>query len=159
MPECSDWIIFGLGVLVTVGWAIYLYSFRPKLEVGTPELSKIDGHSIVVPIKNMRKTRKATRVKAEISIIVDDTTYHLINDSDDFAFLPANHVRKFKAYKPCNYLIDMLQMDFDSVVSLLNEQNSKLRIRVHATDGFSGLGETFEKYFNAQDQIFKLTDS
>ena len=149
MPGCSDWITFGLGLLITVFWALYLYSFRPKLEIGTPEPSKIDGHSIVVPIKNIHKKREATRLKIEVAVIIDDTTYHLNTDANDFAFLPTNQVRKFKAYKPCDYLTEMLQINFDNIVSLINEKNSKLRIRVHATDSFSGLGETFEEYFEA----------
>ncbi|MEN9303108.1 MAG: hypothetical protein RL264_1537 [Bacteroidota bacterium] len=154
-PDCSDWIIFSLGVIVSIGWALYLYSFRPKLEIGTPEISDLDNHSIVVPIKNINKKRNATRLKVEVSIIEGGKTYHLINDSDDFAFLPANKIRKFKAYKIGNYLHEILNLSYGDALNVLNLPNAKLRVRIHATDSFSGLGETFEKHFEACNKDYK----
>lgn len=139
---------------MSIIWALYLYSFRPKLEIGTP-LSSLDNHSIIVPIKNIHKKRKATRIKVEISIIEGDKTYHLINDSDDFAFLPTNQIRQFKAYKLGNYLSEILNLSFDDTVNLLNMSNVKLRVRIHATDSFSGLGETLEKHFEACNKDYK----
>ena len=124
-PGCDDWLIFGLGVIVSIGWALYLYSFRPKLEICTPEFSDLDNHSIIVPIKNIHKKRNATRLKVEVSIIEGDKTYHLINDSDDFAFLPSNQIRNFKAYKLGNYLSEILNLRYDDIL----DHNQKLGSR------------------------------
>jgi hypothetical protein len=155
LPDCSDWIVFILGLITTILWALYLYSFRPNLQIDIPSISKIDYKSIIVPIKNIKKRRIATRIKVEIAIIMNDNTFHLICDSDDFAFLPPNDSRKFKAYDLNDYLKTILHNNFDKIINYLNESNSFLRVRVHATDSFSGLGQIFEKSFVAIDGDYK----
>ncbi|MBU3659845.1 MAG: hypothetical protein FGM14_08255 [Flavobacteriales bacterium] len=155
LPECNEWIMFGLGVIASIIWALYVYSFRPKLKIGIPELSIIDNKSIIIPITNNHKKRKATRLKVEVAIIENSITYHLLNDSDDFAFLPVNQTRKFKAYKLGDYLTEMLNLKFDETLNFLDKPNAKLRVRVHATDSFSGLGETFEECFVAKKSDWK----
>jgi hypothetical protein len=150
-PGFDDWLIFGFGVLVSIGWALYIYlCLRPKLEIGVPELSKIDGNSIIVPIANKKKYRKATRLKLDVSVIDKNKhTYHLSVIEDDFAFLAELECRDFKAFKLNEYLSVNLEMDFSKVLSNLNNEGVTLRIRLHATDSFSGLGQTFEQHFEA----------
>ena len=155
LPQCSDWVIFVLGVLTNILWALYLYSFRPKLEINIPTISKIDDRSIIVPVKNIKMRRSATRVKIEIAIINDNTTFHLICDSNDFAFLSPKDSRSFKVYDLNDYLKTILHHNFENVVNFLNKHDTKLRVRVHATDSFSGLGQIFEKSFDAIDGDFK----
>jgi hypothetical protein len=164
-PDCSDWIMLCLGAIVSIGWALYIYIFlRPKLEIGLPTLSKVDNRSILVPITNKKKSRKATRIKIELTVI--DTyldTYHLVVLEDDFAFLAPKECREFKAYKLNEYLesyseiqlFDNVENKYDAVLDLMNMPKSKLRVRIHATDSFSGLGETFEEEFISIDRDFK----
>lgn len=149
--NCSDWIIFGLGVIVSIGWALYIYfCLRPKLEIGFPELSKIDGKSLIIQISNKKKYRKATRLKIEVCVIDKNKhTYHLSVVEDDFAFLAELECKEFKAFKLNEYLSSNLGMNFSEVLSNLNNKCVALRIRVHSTDSFSGLGQTFEKHFEA----------
>lgn len=156
-PDCSDWIIFVLGVIVSIGWALYIYIFlKPKLEIGIPSVSKIDERSIIIPITNEKKFREATRIKVEVAVIdKNKDTYHLSVIEDDFAFLASKECREFKAYKLNEYLSKYLDKKFDDVLDLLNKPNHQLRIRIHATDSFSGLGETFEKHFVSCNNDFK----
>jgi hypothetical protein len=149
-PGFDDWLIFTLGVLVTIGWALFIYSLRPKLEIGLPSFSREREVDILnVPIKNIGRKRKATRLKLEIAVVDDNFTYHLASDSDDFAFLNGNQTKKFKVYKVNDFLSSVYQMNMHDALAILNDDNTMLRIRIHATDSFSGLGETFEKCFEA----------
>jgi hypothetical protein len=134
-PSYGDWQIFAQGVLVTISWALYIYFyFRPRLEIGMPELSKVDEKSIIIPLTNKKKSRKATRIKVEVAIIDEnDDSYHLSVIEDDFAFLAPNERRDFKAYRLNEYLTHSLQRQFGEVLSLLNEPKYFLRIRIHAT--------------------------
>jgi len=156
-PDCSDWVIFVLGVTVTIGWALYIYfRYRPKLEICIPTLSEIDEKSIIIPISNKKKFRKATRLKVEVAVIEENgDTNHLVLVEDDFAFLGPYEKREFKAYKLNEYLSDYLNEEFNEVLDLLNKPMHYLRIRVHATDSFSGLGETFEQVFVSIDGDYK----
>ena len=86
---------------------------------------------------------------------MNNNTFHLICDSDDFAFLSPNDSRSFKLYDLNDYLKNFLHYNFENVVIFLNEPNTKLRVRVHSTDSFSGLGQIFEKSFVAIDGDFK----
>ena len=156
-PDCSEWIIFVLGVIVTIGWALYIYfRFRPKLEICIPTFSEIDKKSIIIPISNKKKFRKATRLKVEAAVIEEnEDTNHLVLVEDDFAFLGPNEKREFKAYKLNEYLSDYLNEKFNEVLDSLNKPKYYLRIRVHATDSFSGLGETFEEQFVSIEGDYK----
>jgi hypothetical protein len=160
LPDFCDWLIFMLSVLVTFGWALYIYSLRPKLDIGLPKRSEVDGKSILIALTNKKKFRKATRIKLEVAIIdANNDTYHLSVIEDDFAFLAELECRNFKAFKINEYLSSHLGMSFDKVIALLNEPNNLLRIRVHAADSFSGLGKCFEASFDydKNNNLFKKT--
>ena len=49
----------------------------------------------------------------------------------------------------------MMNLKFDETLNFLDKPNAKLRVRVHATDSFSGLGETFEECFVAKKSDWK----
>jgi hypothetical protein len=156
IPDCSDWIIFILGIVVTVIWALILYSFRPELKIDKPSASKLvekSNNSIIIPITNIKKRRKSTRLKVEVAVInLNNNTYHLNLAEDDFAFLAPEECREFKAFKLNEYLSQNLDLNFNEVVEMLNKPNYHLRVRVYATDSFSGLGETFEKCFISKNE-------
>lgn len=155
--NCSDWIIFGLGVIVSIGWALFIYlRFRPKIVIGSPKLSHIDKRSIIIPVTNKKKYQKATRIKIEVSVIdYNDDTYHLSVLEDDFAFLSPKETREFKAYRLNEYLTNYLSHEFEQVLNRLNNPNYCLRIRLHLTDSFSGLGKTYEQEFSSVNADYK----
>ncbi len=149
--NCSDWIIFGLGVIVSIGWALFIYTLRPNLRIRIPEISRVNDRSIInIPIENLRRYSKASRILIEICALEGDITYHLIADSNDFAFIPkknsdGENIRIFKAYKNNDFLTELYsEITFEDICENLLNQESKLRVRVHATHSFSGLGKTFE---------------
>ncbi len=161
-PDCSDWMIFLLSVLLTIAWAMFIYSLRPKINIGIPILTFGDRKIIQVPIKNCSKTRKATKIKIEVAIVEQQYTYHLVGDIDDFAFLPSinsgdDPKRTFKFFSLNNYLSEVEGENFDNVINKLNEHQNYLRVRIHSTDSFSGLGKIEqEKFALKNNQLVKL---
>jgi len=160
MPDSSSWIILILGFLLSVGWALLIYRLRPKLEIGCPEISKIDNRSIAVPVINKRSCSEASKISIEIAVINDGKTYTFITDISEFAFIPRkkkglDNERIFKAFDVRDYLIS-IDYNFEKVKTLLIEKDSLLRVRIHATHSFSGLGKTFEKKFKFNGTCFEI---
>jgi hypothetical protein len=159
LPDCSDWIIFGLGVIVTIGWALFILWLRPKIEINEPRITEHKGKdvkvrkSIQIPIKNNSKISKATRILIEVALICDKKTYHFKTDFQDFAFIPENSkkndpVRVFNAFDSADFLKKFWEIDIEDLFDILENQDSILRVRTHATHSFSGLGRTNETCFS-----------
>ncbi|MEY4522043.1 MAG: hypothetical protein RIT10_1228 [Bacteroidota bacterium] len=153
-PDCDDWILFVLGIIVSIGWALFIYTLRPKVRIGIPQISKVKDKSIIViPVENLKKHSKATRILIEICVIKEGYTYHLISDSNDFAYIPKmddkeDNIRMFKVYKLNGFLTEVYpEIAYETIMEYLQNKESKLRVRIHATHSFSGLGKTFEKIF------------
>lgn len=161
--ECKDWIILLIGFGLSISWALFIYSLRPKLIIRNPKISSIDQRSIDIPVENIKVISMATKIDIEVAVIVfnenGDFTYHFKTDLLDFAFIPsknirennATNIRKFKAYDCNDYLRDVLNLNYDHLMGLLIIPNNRLRVRIHATHSFSGLGRTFESYFKLSD--------
>jgi len=167
-PGCDDWLIFGLGVIVSIGWALFILLLRPKIEINEPKIKENKGKdgrirkSIQIPIRNISKISKATRIVIEVAIICNKKTYHLKTDFQDFAFIPKkksgnDNVRVFNAYQASTFLKEFYELEFSDLLLLLNDANSMLRIRIHCTQSFSNLGETKESCFeyNNYENKFK----
>lgn len=148
---------------------MFIYCLRPKLKIGLPEISKlkiefheiskVDNKSIVIPVKNLRCKSKASKISIEVAVVKDGKTFHLKTDINDFAFIPGKKsgqdpIRKFKAYDVNDYLHNVLGLSFEEVIRKLNNQDAKLRVRIHATHSFSGLGKTFEECFEFNNNTF-----
>ena len=159
--DCKDWIILIIGFGFSIFWALLIYSLRPNIKIGLPEISEIDKKSILVPIENLSSISKVTRILIEVAVIDDDKfTYHLKTDIKEFAFIPCkkkgrDSTRVFKAFVPSDYLSEILNYNYEKVVELLKKPKAKLRVRIHASHSFSGLGKTFENNFEYQDNTFK----
>ncbi len=154
-PSCSDWIIFGLGVIVTIFWALFIYFLRPKVAINTPKVFQENNRNIIsVPIENLRTLSRASRISIEIAVVNGDTTFHFVTDVNDFAFIPKkkkgqDNVREFKAYEVNGYLINVLHKKYVDVYNILIEPSAELRVRVHTTHSFSGLGKAIEARFKS----------
>jgi hypothetical protein len=79
-----------LGFLLSVAWALFIYTLRPKLTIGCPEISKIDKKSIAVPVINERHCSEASKISIEITVMEDGNTYSFVTDINEFAFIPRN---------------------------------------------------------------------
>lgn len=159
-PDCSSWLMLLLGFLLSVAWALLIYSLRPKLKIGCPEISKIDKKSIAVPVINKRSCSEASKISIEIAVINDNKTYTFITDISEFAFIPRNkygfdNERIFKAFDVCDYLTS-IDYNFERAKNLLSEKDSLLRVRIHATHSFSGLGKVFENKFKFNGTCFEI---
>jgi len=159
--DCKDWLILLISFGFSVFWALLIYCLRPKIKIGLPEISEIDKKSILVPIENLSSISKVTRLLIEVAVIDNDGfTYHLKTDIQEFAFLQCkkkdgDSIRNFKAYSSSDYLSDTLKCNYEKVFNLLKDPKAKIRVRIHASHSFSGLGKSFEKQFYYQDNIFK----
>lgn len=157
LPDSSDWITFSLGLLITILITLYVYFLRPHLEIGVPEISSVDNQSIVVPIKNLGKKRKVVRIKTEIAVVLNDFSYTFKVLEDDFAFLHPLDIRMFKAYDVNDYLLTLPNNNinnYTAVFNILSQEEAFLRVKVHASDSFSGMGECFENTFKYQRNSF-----
>lgn len=143
---CDDWIMVGIGFLTTVFWAIIIYSLKPNLKIHEPKVERINNRPVIfVPVENCSPYFKATRIHLEVAMIEEKFTYHLKTDVNDFVFIPrkkdGDNIRTFKAYKLNEFLTECypnIQLE-----DLINS-NLKIRIRIHATHPFSGLGKCYE---------------
>ncbi|MFZ4401916.1 MAG: hypothetical protein ACOYO1_17940 [Bacteroidales bacterium] len=158
--DCKDWLILLIGFGLSIGWALFIYSLRPKLEIGIPEKIIENGRTIiVVPVENISKKTKASKISLEIAVIYGKYTYHFKTDINDYAFIPEkknghNSIRKFKAYDINDYLQSVRQFNYEEIIKVLNDPEAKLRVRIHATHSFSGLGRTFERCFEITNDKF-----
>ena len=157
--DCKDWLILLIGFVLSIGWALFIYTLRPKLKIGQPEISKLDNKSIVIPVENLKCISKASKISIEVAVVKGEYTYHFKTDINDFAFIHAkksgqDNIRKFKAYDVNDYLQNVLQYNYDKLIKILNEPEAKLRVRIHATHSFSGLGRTFERCFEITNNTF-----
>jgi hypothetical protein len=146
---CDDWIMVGIGFLTTVFWALILYSLKPKLKIHQPLLEKAGERQVIkIPIENLSPRFRATRIHMEVAILEGGKTYHLETDLNDFAFIPTKKdkdaERKFTAYKLNDFLTECHpNIRFEDLIN----SNQQIRVRLHATHPFTGLGKTFEKTF------------
>lgn len=151
--------MFGLGVIVSIGWALFILWLRPKIEINEPRIIEYKGNdgktrmSIQIPIKNKSRISKATRILIEVALIYENKTYHFKTDFQDFAFIPENSksndtVRVFNAFDSVDFLKNFYEIEFHELIGKLENKDSILRVRTHATHSFSGLGKTNEVYFS-----------
>jgi hypothetical protein len=146
----DDWIMVGIGFLTTVFWALILYSLKPKLKIHQPKRVVLNSRSIInIPVENQSSIFRATRIHLEVAILDDNLqTYHLKTDVNDFAFIPikkdGDPERTFKAYKFSDFLTECQpNIRFEDLI----DSKLKIRIRLHATHPFTGLGKCFENDF------------
>lgn len=145
--DCKDLTLVGFGFLTTVFWALIVYYLKPNLKIHQPELSFINERPLIkIPIENCSPFFKVTRIQLEAAILEDSFTYHLKTDMNDFAFIPTkkkgDNERIFTAYRLNEFLTECYpDIRFEDLI----RSNPKIRIRIHATQPFSGLGKCFEK--------------
>jgi hypothetical protein len=144
---CNDWIMVGIGFLTTTFWAIIVYSLKPNIKIHQPKVETINRRPIIlVPVENCSPYFKATRIHLEVAIIEGGFTYHLKTDVNDFAYIPrkkeGDNIRTFKAYQLNEFLTECHP---EVQLSDLINSNHKIRIRIHATHPFSGLGKCYEE--------------
>jgi hypothetical protein len=144
---CNDWIMVGIGFLTTVFWAFIVYSLKPNLKIHKPSVEVINSRPVIlVPVENCSPYFKATRIHLEVAFIEGGFTYHLKTDVSDFAFIPrkkdGDNIRTFKAYQLNEFLTECHP---DIQFTDLIKSKLEIRVRIHATHPFSGLGKCYEK--------------
>lgn len=161
---CWDIISLFLGALLSaIATIVLIKLFRPKICIETPE---IVGNYIKINVVNKRKCSTAINLKIEAAVVIDNYTYHLDFDRFDFLMLEKNsnlgnetpNERYFIAYQVNDFALQLLNNNNFTIRDLLNNiegnENSYLRVRVHANHGFTGFGKTFKKSFILNNSIF-----
>jgi len=143
----DDWIMVGIGFLTTAFWAFIVYSLKPNLKIHKPSVEVINSRPVIfVPVENCSPYFKATRIHLEVAFINSEFTYHLKTDVNDFAYIPrkkeGDNIRKFKAYQLNEFLTECYP---DIQFADLIKSKLEIRVRIHATHPFSGLGKCYEK--------------
>ena len=108
---------------------------------------------IKVTIKNLNKRYDAINLRTEICIVQGKYTYHFDLDRQDFIILPKrwsnndSSERTYVAYKLTEFTSRRTGKNFEAMIDLLKNNNSYIRVRVHAGHEFTGFGRAFSAKF------------
>jgi hypothetical protein len=108
---------------------------------------------IKVPIQNLRKRKAAINLRTEICVVQGKYTYHFDLDRQDFIILPKrwsnndSSERTYIAYKLTDFTSRRTGKNFEDIIELLKNNNSYIRVRVHAGHEFTGFGKAFNAKF------------
>ena len=108
---------------------------------------------IKVPIQNLCKRKAAINLRTEICVVLGKFTYHFNLDRQDFIILPKrwstndSSERTYIAYELTEFTSRRTEKTFEDVINLLKNNNSFIRVRVHAGHEFKGFGRAFNAKF------------
>ena len=170
--EYSDIIALILGATLSFFVTILLIQiFRPRLHICTPEITEIDWYPdentinpilkkvIKVPVQNLCKRKAAINLRTEICIVQGKYTYHFDLDRQDFIILPKrwsnndSYERTYIAYKLTEFTSRRTGKNFEDIIDLLKNNNSYIRVRVHAGHEFTGFGRAFSAKFCLKNSL------
>jgi hypothetical protein len=162
-----DLISLLLGVFLSEITTIYIIKFfRPKICLGIPIIKDFKSPKpyLIIPVKNIDKKNKAVNIKIEAAAVLRGFTYHLKFDRYEFLILnelsnlenDTQNERKFHAFDIEDYTQRIAQncQNLDDFIMLLENENSYLRVRVHANHEFTGFGKAFEARFKLKNGKF-----
>lgn len=153
---CSIFNIIAGAIFSAIATLILIQIFKPKINIKVPE---IQGNTLKIPIINERKCSAATNIRIEAAALFGEKTYHLDFDRFDFIMLSPKtnktdetpYKRSFLACCVNKQTINMTGWQDNGIRDfyelLLNNPEAYLRVRVHASHGFTGFGKAFEEKF------------
>jgi hypothetical protein len=151
--------------LSAIATIVLIKIFKPKISVLEPSFEDISNYSYLkIPVENNSKKYSANNLQIEAAVILNDQSYHFKLDRDDFIILSKNnstsnetpYLRIFQAYDVSENTKKMFLnfKTFESLVDLLKENKSYLRVRIHANHEFTGFGRSFETRFKLNQNSF-----
>jgi hypothetical protein len=113
----------------------------------------------------MSKCFSAANIRIEAAAVVNDKTFHLDFDRNDFIMLSPNikyendetpFKRKYHAYKIADYTSQITNNEgtIPDFLDLLAKKEAYFRVRVHAYHEFTGFGKAFEAQFEYRNNVF-----
>jgi hypothetical protein len=123
-----------------------------------------DKKLLKLPVKNKSKHYAAVNLRIEAAVVLNDYTYHLDLDRQEFIILSKNDGNKVETpYKRVYQAYDVASITkkifpelktIEDLVDILNKKGAYLRIRIHASHEFTGFGKAFEATFNFNRELF-----
>jgi len=152
--------------LSAIATIVLIKIFKPNISIFEPSFENINNYSYLkIPVENNSNKYSANNLQIEAAVILNDQSYHFKLDRDDFIILSKNksksnetpYLRIFQAYDVSKSTKQMFSnfKTFESLVDLLKENNSYLRVRVHANHEFTGFGKAFEARFELNENSFR----
>ena len=134
---------------------------RPRLKINKSQINKDE---LKIEILNKSKVFDVNNLRIEICVFnsKERTTYHFDPDHFDFLILPCSGIlnqkdnsKTFVSRRASESALILLrqnnpiitpELGFSHLIEMLND-SSKIRVRCHAYNSFSGLGKSFEEIF------------
>lgn len=158
-----NWFEWIIGLITSFG---LIYFLRAKILVNEINIIRNEDKLIrfIIPVINDSCFFAATNVIIEAALIKGNLTYHFLLDRDEFILIPKKCVC-------CPIKVNerfFQTMDFDNNMRLLTgrndafhivlndimEEDTKLRVRIHANHEFTNFGKAFEFNFKYKNENF-----
>jgi hypothetical protein len=159
--NCFEWLI---GLITTFG---LIYFLRARILVNDINIVRNKNGNLIrfkIPVINDSRFFSATNVIIETTIIKGNLTYHFRLDKNEFILIPKKcscrinnqNERSFQTvdFDNSTRLLTGRNDDFQIILNEIMEDNTKLRIRIHANHEFTNFGKAFEFYFRYENGNF-----
>lgn len=144
-----------VGCILSIVGTLCLFLFlRPKLKISE---ACYGDNRIKIKVVNKRQFSKAVRMAIEVAVVNGNNTYHFNVDRADFISIPSrrdnrrigrSNERVFQAIGIHNSLPQLSNVrTMNDLLNILHEDESILRVRVHAYHSLSGFGRYFQEEF------------
>ncbi|GHT15550.1 hypothetical protein AGMMS4956_15750 [Bacteroidia bacterium] len=154
--DATNWVAVGLSFGATILWSLFLYRFRPRLEIKSFCIGKDDKNRQRAEIKMLNRSCRwdAINIKIEACLVetigVKTYTYHLELDRNNFLVIPKRDKegRTFVSYGLTQSAQMFYSNSFDNfVANIIQNEKYHIRVRVHANHPLTGFGKILEKRF------------
>jgi hypothetical protein len=115
---------------------------------------------IKITVKNLCRRKAAINLRTEICVVHGKYTYHFDLDRQDFIMLPKrwshndSSERTYICYKLAEFTSKRTGYNsVECLIDLLNESNSYIRVRIHASHEFTGFGRVFNNKFCLKSEL------
>lgn len=145
-PGCDDWIIFGLGLIVTLIITVLIYFLKPNVIIDN---ICFDSERRVIKATLINLGRfNAVNLKVEICAINRTTrqTRYLRLENVDFIILPSRNS------EDNTRVFSTIEIDNQNLRDGLTNNDYSIRVRAHSSHSFTGLGKAIEKSNNNQNK-------
>jgi len=161
-----DLIIAIVGAFLSaIATIVLIKIFKPKISILNPSFGEASNcRYLRIPVENNSSKYSANNVQIEVAVILNDKSYHFDLDRDDFIILSKKrsltnetpYLRVFQAHDVNENTKKMFPefKSFESLINLFKDNNSYLRVRVHANHEFTGFGKAFQAKFRLNEKSF-----
>ena len=156
--SCSEWLMLFLGFILTILWSLFIFSLRPKICIENPSINDKPKLHLRIPIINKGKIFDANKITIEAAVVQDSNTFHFDIDFKEYVLIPCKKrgdpQKVYKAYHPSALTAEIYVLNINKLIELSKNKDSNLRIRIHVNHELTGLGKSFQQYFQYNNGSF-----